>query len=532
MAETDHDLLVIGGGPAGATTSTLAAKAGLDVLMLEAAEHPRAHVGESLLPGIIPILAEMGVLEEAEAAGFQRKSGATFWNWGRTSSWDLWFSDTELYDHAWLVDRSRFDALLFDAARRGGVDARENAIVRGLVWEGDRLVGARWAERGSGTEHIARAGLVVDASGSAALVAKELELREVVEGLEHQASWAYWENVAQLDAPRSDQALFVAEPGYWVWLFPIDATRTSIGIIELDREGATTSDYEARVRASARLSELVSEDARRASPVHRERDWSYRMRRVTGPGWMSVGDASGFIDPILSTGVFLSMTSARDAAHAAVAYVREGDEEALADYQREHRGRFEDLLRMVRFYYEQNVHAEDYFWESKRILMTEDKAIRPQKAFLILTSGLVANLAFDELRAGVEEQRASRVGQDAPSLSNEISDELGFVCLHLRWRGDAEPVSLWFLIEPKDPVAPSLFTTRSFHLNALAPRFDNDPISHPPLAPHLRALHQAVDSLDDRDESLASFWRRAGARIVAHVDAVGDDVERVRVFGE
>ena len=104
------DLIVVGGGPAGSTAAAIAALRGLSVLLLEAGRHPRAHVGESLLPGIIPILDEMGALEAVRAAGFRRKTGSTHHGWGQTPRWDLWLRDSEAYDHAWLVERARFDA--------------------------------------------------------------------------------------------------------------------------------------------------------------------------------------------------------------------------------------------------------------------------------------------------------------------------------------------------------------------------------------------------------------------------------------
>src|SRR5688572_9785 len=127
---TQHDLIVVGGGPAGSAAAAIAARAGLDVLLLEADQHPRRHIGESLLPGIIPILDEMGALEDVRNAGFTVKTGATHWNWGITQEWDLWFRDNDDYDHAWLVERARFDELLFKAAVRAGAVAHELAHVK------------------------------------------------------------------------------------------------------------------------------------------------------------------------------------------------------------------------------------------------------------------------------------------------------------------------------------------------------------------------------------------------------------------
>lgn len=130
---TSRDVIVVGGGPAGSTAAAALARAGHDVLLLEAGEHPRPHVGESLLPGIIPILDAIGVLPRIEAAGFWAKTGSTLWNWGKTPRWDLWFHDSDAYDHAWLVDRSRFDAILFDHAGRSGAEVRARAVAREVI---------------------------------------------------------------------------------------------------------------------------------------------------------------------------------------------------------------------------------------------------------------------------------------------------------------------------------------------------------------------------------------------------------------
>ncbi|MCY1007592.1 hypothetical protein OV079_18965 [Nannocystis pusilla] len=98
-----------------------------------------------MLPGIIPILAEIDALAAVEAAGFGRKTGSTLWGWGKTPRWDLWFYDSDAYDHAWLVERARFDAILFAAATRAGAVVLDRAVARTLLWDGERLVGAAWS---------------------------------------------------------------------------------------------------------------------------------------------------------------------------------------------------------------------------------------------------------------------------------------------------------------------------------------------------------------------------------------------------
>jgi len=532
------DLLVLGGGPAGSTLAALAARAGLSVRVLEADAHPRVHVGESLLPGIIPILDAIGALADVEAAGFGLKTGSTHFGWGTTPEWDLHFADTDHYDHAWLVDRARFDAILLNAARRAGADVWERCAARDLLFEGARLVGVTCRRRGDERPLEVRARFVVDATGQAALLARHFGAREVIRGLQHQAAWAHFEGALHLPPPRQHQAVFVAEAGHWIWLFPLGDGRTSVGLISLDDDGQPGGDerFDRAIAASPKVREILGEGARRVTPVRHQRDWSYRVHRITGEGWLAIGDASGFIDPVLSTGVFLAMHAAFLAARAITSILRHGTDEtaALAAYARAHQELFTDLLRMVRFYYQQTLAREDYFWESKRILMTAETELRPQKAFMILTSGLVRNLAFDQVMAEQASRQDGAVSGDAAALDGHDPDTLGFIAIELRLRqGDARPAPLYLLLEPRRPAEPALARTRNLQITCVAPRHGNDPFAHAHLRVPLEALFDGLRRLDDRPtEPLVDLWRRRRHDLVALLRALGPDFSLVRIFGE
>lgn len=517
------DLIVVGGGPAGSAAAAVAARGGARVLLLEATKHPRPKVGESMLPGIVPVLEAMGCLDDVEAAGFQPKTGATHWGFG-PRRWDLWFRDTDEFEGAWFVDRARFDAILFDAARAAGAVVRENAPVIETVEDGGRVAGVRF--RGG----EARARFVLDASGSAAKIAGPRSERTTIEGLRHRAHYAYWKSDGRLPTPREEQALFVGLDASWAWCFPLAGNVRSVGLVEL--EDSPPLDYERVIRSSP-VASILGADAELIGPVHHARDWSYRCEPVAGGGWFAAGDAAGFIDPLLSTGVFLAMHSGWHVARC-VLDVLSGDiseEDATTSYAQHHREMFDDLLRIVRFYYQQNRARDAVFWESKRIL-NEHFALKPQKAFMILTSGLVRNLAFSESKSRATESRLANALGDASTLDTHDPDDLGFVCIHLEHRPEGDPpAQLYLLIEGRNNAAPSLFRTPSFDINCLAPRYENDPISVPKLEGPLRALHETLSATDE-GASLGAWWRASRERVATALEALPPSIHVRRVFGE
>lgn len=547
------DVVVMGGGPAGSTAAATLARAGHRVLMLEAAQHPRVHVGESLQPGVIPILAAIGAYEKIAAAGFPSKSGSTHWNWGRTDSWDLWFADSEIYDTAWFVERSRFDQLLFEHARECGVLCIDQARAVDLLWDEresssspsteqtKRLLGIRWQQRGDEQLQTVHARFVLDACGLRSPISRSLDLRDTLPGLRHQAYYAHFRGALGLPEPRRDQALFLAEDRHWFWLFPVTSERVSVGVVMLDGgddvRRLSSSQFDELIAGSARLQTVLGESAERVTSVHHQRDWSYRSRQVAGPGWFLLGDAAGFIDPVLAQGVLLAMNSAYLCARKICSVLggTQSEDSARSDYQREYQKTFDDLLSVLRFFYRWNLSSDDYFWASKRVLLEEGARLEPKKSFAILTSGLIRNLALSDRQA--RKWRRAEGRATAPLLEardeDEVSvDSLDFVCLHFRCDVEENKGSVYFLIEPRNATEAAMMRTKNWNVSSMSREF-RDPSSVPLLKRTLFALATQIRQWDVHEgESLATFWGRTRPSFARLFQKTPAGITLVRVFGE
>lgn len=411
------DAAVIGAGPAGSSVAAYLAKAGRRVLLLEREKLPRTHVGESLLPGVLPYLDALGVRDLVERDGFVRKEGQTF-VWGRDRTpWELDFRELDVHPYAFFVERARFDEILARNAALSGAELREGATVREIVFEDGRATGVvvRDAEGNVRTES---ARFVVDASGQSALVARGAGLRRMIRGLKNLAVWSYWEGAERLPGRGESHILTVSIPTGWIWCIPL-RDRMSVGVVtssdgKLGSREETAQWYEAQLRSAEPVWKLLS-GARRVEAVSSARDWSYRCRRTSGPGILLAGDAACFVDPILSTGVHLAMTSGRWAAATIHSALREPAAEPVFRrfYDEQYRTTFRELLAQVRSFYRFEGRRDSVYWQSRTILRTKD-ALPPRLAFLFVTAGLLRNATEpDPNRVGQALHRA--LGERAPS---------------------------------------------------------------------------------------------------------------------
>jgi flavin-dependent dehydrogenase len=327
----DCDVLVVGGGPGGSTISTLLMRRGWRVTMLERDRHPRFHIGESLLPANMPIFEELGALEKLRALGrlklgadFPRDDGSYY-----TFRFDRALGDTRPY--AFQVKREDMDRMLFEHARENGVDAREQIKVERLAFDADGVTAHVDA---AGNKSTLRARYVVDASGRDTFLGKQLKLVRRSEKHQSAAMFAHYEGIGYNPDDPDGNIISVNRFAHgWAWFIPLPGGITSVGCVckpgyLKTRQGASNDEFMARTLAIVPGADRRIAHARRVSPVRFTGNYSYACSAMAGHRWILIGDAWAFLDPVFSSGVFLSMYSAQKACEVVDGSLREPAREA------------------------------------------------------------------------------------------------------------------------------------------------------------------------------------------------------------
>ena len=320
----NYDVIVIGGGPAGNTIAALVAEKGHRVLLLERDEFPRFKIGESLMPATYWTLKRLGVLEQLKASHFPKKYSVQFYSRLGKASKPFHFFENDPHESSmtWQVLRSEFDQMLLENAQEKGVTVRQGANVHEVLFQGDNAVGVQ-AKLLDGSVKDFMARVVVDATGQSALIARKLKIKTTEPELQKASIFTHFEGGVRDEGIDEGATLILhtENKDSWFWYIPLPNDRVSVGVVgSLDylmqnRSEGAQKIFDDELKKCSALKPRI-ENAKQVFPVKVTKDFSYRASRIAGDGWVLVGDAFGFLDPIYSSGVFLALKSGEMAADA------------------------------------------------------------------------------------------------------------------------------------------------------------------------------------------------------------------------
>ncbi len=363
MNERACEVLILGGGPCGSTAATLLQRAGIATTLIEGEAEPRFHVGESLLPHTVPLLERLGVLNDIKALPHTiLKEGATFVTHDGSRLCHYWFDQAmaPAIPNAYQVRRDEFDWCLMQHAAKQGSELLLGWKADEALWDGERLAGIK-ARTPEGEEIVLRPKMFLDASGQMGFLSRKQRTRVPYPGHQKIAAVSHFRGAYRGPGREAGNIVIAVTDGGWFWMIPFGNGTTSVGVVcDVAKWRESQAGPEALFQeALARTPEVARrlEGAERILPFNAVQNFSFRVSKLAGPGYCIIGDAAGFLDPIFSTGVFISTSTAAQAAEDIVAAWRKSPGRLLgaADMKRTTRRalRLQDLyFSLIHSYYD------------------------------------------------------------------------------------------------------------------------------------------------------------------------------------
>ena len=331
MKNENYDCIVIGAGPGGCTTAALIAARGFKTALIEREKMPMEKVGESLMPETHWIFEKLGISEELEKLGFVRKNGVQFVNSADKESRPFIFRDHDDRDcvDSWHVERVRLDNLLYETALKNGANCEDETRVMDIEFKenGQHTVIVQKNDQ----QRTLKTRVVVDATGQQSFLANRMGLKQVDPELKKAAIWTYFEGAERAGGknPEVTCILSTDTKEAWFWFIPLSNDRVSVGLVGdndfILKRGCKPEDaFKQELENCPGLKRRLR-DARQQGRYQVAKEFSYITTEHSGDGWVMVGDAYGFIDPIYSTGVFFALKSADMASQAICDGLRRND---------------------------------------------------------------------------------------------------------------------------------------------------------------------------------------------------------------
>ncbi|HET9713606.1 MAG TPA: NAD(P)/FAD-dependent oxidoreductase [Pyrinomonadaceae bacterium] len=325
MNNNTYDVIVMGGGPAGSTVAGILAREGRQVILFEKEIFPRHHIGESLMTDTYWTFRRLGILEKMKESPFVRKYSVQFANSAGKESRPFYFFEAVHHESAvtWQITRAQFDHLLINHAAEQGAVVHQGVLVKQVLFEGDQAVGVE-VQMQDGTRQKFYAKVVVDATGQTAMLSNKFRWRVRDPKLKKAVLYSYFKDAhREPDLNGGATLVLRTEPGSggWFWYIPLENDITSVGVV-------ADPDYLLKGRGQD-LAKIFNEEIEKCESVRRRvaegtrvdkiysiLDYSYRSKHNAGNGFIIIGDAYGFLDPIYSSGVLLALKMAELAADA------------------------------------------------------------------------------------------------------------------------------------------------------------------------------------------------------------------------
>ncbi|MAP72750.1 MAG: alkylhalidase [Planctomycetaceae bacterium] len=300
--------------------------------MVEREAVPRFHVGESLMPESFWSFERLGVLDKMRDSNFVKKLSVQFVSHSGKESNPFFFEkhDPRECSQTWQVERSAFDQMLFDNAAEKGACCRDKTRVTNVLFDDGRATGVELGLEDGSTQQV-KAKVVVDATGLSAILANHLNLKQEYEHLKKIAVWTYFKNAEREPGPHGGATIILHTKlkDSWFWFIPLRDNITSVGVVGnrdymLDGRSTPQNTFAEELELCGAMQRRLA-SAEQVEKHRIAREFSYKTSRQSGDGWVLVGDAFGFIDPIYSSGVYFALKSGELAADAIVEGLQNND---------------------------------------------------------------------------------------------------------------------------------------------------------------------------------------------------------------